>query len=64
MSEENPRGYYRPGFGYRHFMHRRRFLTREERIALLERYRDQLEKELTGVKERIEELKKEQQTTA
>lgn len=35
---------------------RRRYLNRDEKIALLERYADELENELTGVRERIEEL--------
>lgn len=34
----------------------RNFLTREERIALLKEYRDGLEKEVQGIKERIKEL--------
>jgi hypothetical protein len=35
----------------------RRFLTKEEKVEWLEEYRNDLEKELTGVKERIQELK-------
>jgi len=42
------------------WMPRRRFFTKEERIRLLERYSEFLEKELAGVKERLEELKKEE----
>ncbi len=37
----------------------RRFLTLEERIKLLEEYKSNLEKETEGVKERIDELKRE-----
>ena len=36
----------------------RRFLTREEKIEWLEEYKSNLENELTGVTERIQELKK------
>ncbi|KYC51768.1 MAG: hypothetical protein AMQ22_01162 [Candidatus Methanofastidiosum methylothiophilum] len=36
----------------------RRFLTKEERIEMLEDYKNWLEKEKQGVEERIEELKK------
>lgn len=35
---------------------RRRFLTRQERIERLEAYADQLDKELTAVRQRIEDL--------
>jgi hypothetical protein len=35
----------------------RRFLTKEERIEWLEDYKSNLENELKGVTERIEELK-------
>ncbi|MBI4360161.1 hypothetical protein HY572_00110 [Candidatus Micrarchaeota archaeon] len=35
----------------------RGFLTKEEKIELLEEYQEQLEKEAQGVKERIAELK-------
>jgi hypothetical protein len=35
----------------------RRFVTKEERREALESYRDELKKELTGVEERLEELK-------
>ncbi|MGQ9629947.1 MAG: hypothetical protein ACUVXI_06455 [bacterium] len=38
----------------------RRFLTREEEIAELERYKENLSKEIEGVERRIEELKKAQ----
>jgi len=34
----------------------RRYLTKEEKIALLKRYKESLEKELKGVEERIKEL--------
>lgn len=37
----------------------RRFMTSKEQQGMLEEYREQLEKELTGVKERIDELTKE-----
>lgn len=37
----------------------RRFLTKEEQIERLEGYAKSLEKELSGVREYIEELKKE-----
>jgi hypothetical protein len=36
--------------------HFRRFMTSEEKQKMLEEYREQLEKELEGVKERIDEL--------
>jgi len=51
------------GMGFRHrfaFMPMRRFFTKEEKVKLLERYGEFLEKELAGVKERLEELKKEE----
>ena len=35
----------------------RSFLTKEERIALLKEYQDELDKEKQGVSERIKELK-------
>jgi flagellar motility protein MotE (MotC chaperone) len=34
----------------------RSFLTKEERVALLKEYKDELEKETRGVEERIKEL--------
>ena len=34
----------------------RSFLTKEERLALLKEYRDDLQKEVKGVEERIKEL--------
>ena len=40
-----------------HMPGHRRFLSREEKIELLEKYRNDLEKEIEGVKQRIEELK-------
>ena len=36
----------------------RRFLTKQERIEWLEEYKSSLEKELAGVSERIQELKR------
>lgn len=36
----------------------RHFMTSEEKQKMLKEYREQLEKELTGVKERIDELTK------
>jgi hypothetical protein len=36
----------------------RRFLTKQEKIEWLEEYKSSLEKELAGVTERIEELKR------
>ena len=42
-------------YGWR-FRGQRRFLTREERVALLKEYQDELEKEKQGVAERIKEL--------
>ncbi len=36
----------------------RRFMTSEEKQKMLEEYKEQLEKELAGVKERIDELTK------
>lgn len=38
---------------------RRRYLSRAERAALLERYADELEHELTAVRERIQDLSEE-----
>jgi hypothetical protein len=38
------------------FQKARSFLTKEERIALLKEYKDELEKEGQGVVERIKEL--------
>lgn len=38
------------------FQKPRSFLTKEERIALLKEYKDELEKESQGVVERIKEL--------
>jgi hypothetical protein len=35
----------------------RRFISSQERQGLLEQYKEQLEKEIAGVKERIQELK-------
>jgi hypothetical protein len=34
----------------------RRFITSKEKLECMEEYKDQLEKELAGVKERIQEL--------
>ena len=46
--------------GYGHcgtdFQKARSFLTKEERVALLKEYKDELEKETRGVVERIKEL--------
>ena len=46
------------GYGYcgAGFQKARRYLTKEERIALLKEYKDELEKEGQGVVERIKEL--------
>jgi hypothetical protein len=38
------------------FQKARNFLTKEERVALLREYKDDLEKETKGVTERIKEL--------
>ncbi|MFQ6064075.1 MAG: hypothetical protein ACE5L6_01230 [Candidatus Bathyarchaeia archaeon] len=47
-----------PPYTYRHrHPHRRRFLTKEEKIEKLENYAEELKKELTAVEERIKELK-------
>ena len=35
----------------------RRFITRKERLAYLEDYKDELKRELEGVEEKISELK-------
>jgi hypothetical protein len=40
--------------------HGRRYFTREEKIEYLEEYKKELEQEVAGVAERIEELKKQQ----
>ena len=34
----------------------RSFLTKEERLAMLKEYKDDLEKEVKGIEERIKEL--------
>lgn len=34
----------------------RNFITKEEKVEMLKEYREQLEKEMQGVKERIKEL--------
>jgi hypothetical protein len=46
------------GYGYcgAGFQNARSYLTKEERIALLKEYKDELEKEGQGVVERIKEL--------
>ncbi len=55
-------GYYRQQCGCGHHTrgcgcgHHRRYLTKEERKELLEKYLNNLEKELEAVKERLEEL--------
>ncbi|MHB8586952.1 MAG: hypothetical protein ACYDDF_14075 [Thermoplasmatota archaeon] len=36
----------------------RRYLTREEKVDMLKEYAEELEAELTGVKERLAELQK------
>jgi prefoldin subunit 5 len=36
----------------------RSFMTKEEKIEMLKEYKEELEKEAQGVKERIEELQK------
>ena len=43
--------------GQRHMGFRRRFLSREERIAALEQYLKGLEGEAQGVRERLAELR-------
>jgi len=43
------------GFGYG----RRSFLTKEERLSMLKEYKDDLEKEIKGIEERIKELSSE-----
>jgi hypothetical protein len=43
------------GFGYG----RRSFLTKEERLSILKEYKDDLEKEIKGIEERIKELSSE-----
>jgi len=34
----------------------RRYMTKDERVAMLKEYQDELERELQGVKERIAEI--------
>ena len=53
--EVNNMGYGCCGTG---FQKERSFLTKEERIALLKEYKNDLEKETEGVVERIKELAK------
>ncbi|AJF60732.1 MAG: hypothetical protein QT03_C0001G1253 [archaeon GW2011_AR10] len=36
----------------------RRYLTKEEKIEMLEEYKDSLENEVKGIEERIKELKR------
>lgn len=43
---------------YKNCCSTRSFLTKEEKIEMLTQYQESLEKEAQGVKERIEELKK------
>ena len=51
-------GHFGPGMGFGPGMHfRRRFLTREERIARLEEYLKVLQAEVKGVEEAIAEMK-------
>jgi len=51
------------GCGYHHHAglhehpHRRRFLTKAEKIERLQNYAEELKKELTAVQERVKELK-------
>jgi len=49
------------GCGRHHHRHKhfrvRRFLTKEERVKMLEQYAEELEKELTAVRERIQEIR-------
>jgi predicted transcriptional regulator len=40
-----------------HGHHKRRFLTKEEKIEKLQKYAEELEKELAAVQEHIKELK-------
>jgi alkanesulfonate monooxygenase SsuD/methylene tetrahydromethanopterin reductase-like flavin-dependent oxidoreductase (luciferase family) len=52
------REHFGPGMGFGQGMHfRRRFLTREERIARLEEYLKVLQAEVKGVEEAIAEMK-------
>ncbi len=43
------------GYGWS-FQRARSFLTKEERIALLKEYHDELQKEKQGINERIKEI--------
>jgi hypothetical protein len=52
-TEVNNMGYGCCGTG---FQRARSFLTKEERIALLKEYKNDLEKETQGIDERIKEL--------
>ena len=36
----------------------RRYLTKEEKVEMLKEYKESLEKEVQGIKERIKELEK------
>lgn len=42
------------GYTHRH----RHFLTKEEKIEMLEKYKEELEKEIRGVEEKLQEMKK------
>jgi hypothetical protein len=44
------------GYGYGYGYGVRSFLTKEEKLALLKEYKEDLEKEVKGVEERIKEL--------
>jgi hypothetical protein len=44
--------------GPHHHQHGRQFFTKDEKIEMLEKYKEWLDNESKGVKEKIEELKK------
>jgi len=41
-----------------HMAVHRHFFSKEEKIEMLERYRDELKKEIDGVEQKLQELKK------
>ena len=46
------------GFAHGHGMGFRRFISKKEKIEMLEKYREQLEKELEAVNEHIQKMNK------
>ena len=55
---ENHKGWGHGGCGYGDRFFPRLYISREEERDWLEKYREELKKELAGVEERLKELKK------